>query len=102
MAKESFKDLISGSTPVLVDVFADWCGPCQAMMPEIDSLAASHSEQLRVLKVNIDANPQLGQAFGIRGVPTLLLFKEGELVWRASGYHTKAQLESAVKPFENN
>ena len=102
MAKENFKELIAGETPVLVDVFADWCGPCQAMMPEIDSLAAAHGERLRVLKVNIDANPQMGQAFGIRGVPTLLLFKSGELVWRASGYHTKSQLESAVKPFENN
>lgn len=101
MAKESFKDLISGDTPVLVDVFADWCGPCQAMMPEIDALASAHSEKLRVLKVNIDNNPQMSQAFGIRGVPTLLLFKGGELVWRGSGYHTKAQLESAVRPFEN-
>jgi thioredoxin 1 len=100
MAKESFKDLISGTTPVLVDVFADWCGPCQAMMPEIDSLASDHGEKLRVLKVNIDQNPQLGEAFAIRGVPTLLLFKEGELVWRGSGFHTKSQLDHVVQPHE--
>ena len=97
----SFKELVNGEVPVLVDVYADWCGPCKAMMPEIDALASTHSEKLRVLKVNIDRNPHLGEAFGIRGVPTLLLFKAGELVWRGSGYHTKAQLESAVKPFEN-
>jgi thioredoxin 1 len=96
--EQNFNDLIQGETPVLVDVFADWCGPCQAMMPEIDAYAKSIGDKARVLKVNIDRNPSLGQAFQIRGVPTLLLFKSGKLVWRGSGWHSQAQLASIVAP----
>lgn len=96
--EQNFNELIQSETPVLVDVFADWCGPCQAMMPEIDAYAKSIGEKARVIKVNIDRNPQLGQAFNIRGVPTLLLFKSGELVWRASGWHSQSQLAAAVAP----
>jgi len=97
MSGTSFNELIHGETPVLIDVFADWCGPCQVMMPEIDRYAHQVSGRVKVLKVNIDRNPQLAHAYGIRGVPTLMLFHRGELVWRASGMHSAAQLEQAVE-----
>ena len=101
MAQESLQDILRGETPVLIDVFADWCGPCQAMMPEIDAFASKVGKKVRVLKINVDSNPQFAQAFGIRGVPTLLLFKEEKMVWRASGMHTQAQLESVTAPHMN-
>jgi thioredoxin 1 len=101
MAQESLQDILKGETPVLIDVFADWCGPCQAMMPEIDAFASKMGEKVRVLKINVDRNSQFAQAFGIRGVPTLLLFKDEKVVWRASGMHTQAQLESVTAPHMN-
>jgi thioredoxin 1 len=101
MAQESLQDILKGETPVLIDVFADWCGPCQTMMPEIDSFAEKMGPKVRVLKINVDRNPQFAQAFGIRGVPTLLLFKNEDLVWRASGMHTQQQLEQVTAPHMN-
>lgn len=98
MAKESLQDILKGEIPVLIDVFADWCGPCQAMMPELDAFAQSHKDQIRVLKINVDRNPQFAQVFGVRGVPTLLLFKEENVVWRGSGMHTQQQLKEVTGP----
>jgi thioredoxin 1 len=93
----SFGELINGETPVLIDVYADWCGPCQTMMPEIDRYARSVGDRVKVLKVNVDKNPALANAYGIRGVPTLMLFHRGSLVWRASGMHTAEQLMQVVE-----
>lgn len=93
----SFQELINGETPVLIDVYADWCGPCQAMMPEIDRYARTVGDGVKVLKVNVDKNPALANAYAIRGVPTLLLFHRGSLVWRASGMHTAEQLMQVVE-----
>ncbi len=81
----NFKEIVNGDTPVLVDFHADWCGPCQTMNPIIDQLAKDEKGKIRILKVNIDKNPQAANAFQVRGVPTFLLFKAGKVVWRASG-----------------
>jgi thioredoxin 1 len=102
MAGTSFQDLIAGDVPVLVDVFADWCGPCKAMAPELQSLAHSVGDKAKILKVNLDRNQALAQAYNIRSVPTLMIFKEGELVWKASGYHTQGQMQQALMPFMRN
>jgi thioredoxin 1 len=101
MAGTSFKDLVAGDVPVLVDVFADWCGPCKAMGPELQALSSSVGEQAKILKVNIDRNQPLAQAYGIRSVPTLMIFKQGEMVWKAAGYHSEAQMKQALAPFMN-
>jgi thioredoxin 1 len=98
MAKETFNDIIHSDTPVLIDFYADWCGPCQAMQPELQKLSATLDEKARVLKVNVDSNPQAAQALNVRGVPTLMIYKQGKLEWRASGYHTADQLLSVLQP----
>ncbi len=95
----SFKEIINGKTPVLVDVYADWCGPCQAMAPELQKLSESMGETAKVLKVNLDSNQPLAQAYGIRSVPTLMIFKAGKMHWKASGFHTKEQMQQALQPF---
>ena len=95
----SFKELVNGDVPVLVDVYADWCGPCQAMGPELEKLTANVDGKAKVLKVNLDRNQTLAEAYGIRSVPTLMIFKAGKLVWRQSGFQTAMQMEAALKPF---
>jgi thioredoxin 1 len=93
----SFLDIINGDTPVLVDFFAEWCGPCKVMAPELKKLADMHGDGLRVLKVDVDKNPQAANAYGVRGVPTLILFKEGKQLWRQSGAMSAAQLSSIIR-----
>ncbi len=94
---ETFSTIIKGDKPVLVDFFAEWCGPCKMMAPELKRFAESHKQQVRVLKVDIDKNRQTASEFNIQGVPTLILFKEGKVLWRQSGAMTAQQLEGAIK-----
>lgn len=98
MAKETFTDIINSDQPVLIDFFAEWCGPCKAMQPELEKLSSSLQDRARVLKVNVDTNPQAAQALNVRGVPTLMIYQKGKLLWRASGYHTADQLLSLLQP----
>ncbi len=81
----TFSDLIKGDMPVLVDVYADWCGPCKMLAPTILAIKKEFDGKARVIKVDIDKNQAFAQKLGIQGVPTLLLYKEGKLVWRQSG-----------------
>lgn len=84
--KTSFQDLLNNAeTPVLVDFFAEWCGPCKMMSPVLENLAQEYEGKLRVIKVDVDKNPQLAERLQIRGVPTLVLFDKGESKWRKSG-----------------
>ena len=80
-----FQDIIKSDTPTLVDFYATWCGPCQAMMSAIDQLKVKKGSSLRVLKIDVDKNQEVAEKFKIRSVPTLILFKKGEIVWRHSG-----------------
>lgn len=93
----NFKEAINSSTPVLVDFFAEWCGPCKTMKPILEDLAGRVGDQARILKVDVDKNPGAAQAYGIRGVPTLIIFQNGQIKWRQSGVVQAGELERVLK-----
>lgn len=97
--KPTFKDLINGDKPVVVDFSAEWCGPCQAMKPILDEFKGMVGDKAVVIKVDIDRNPAAAQAYQVRGVPTLAIFKNGGIVWRQSGVMSSEQLQQALRPF---
>jgi len=82
---EKLKDLIESEQPVLIDFYADWCGPCKAMTPVIQQVAREVAGKTRVIKVNVDKNVEAAQQYNISGVPTFILFKKGKVMWRHSG-----------------
>lgn len=91
------QDVVKSPQPVLLDFWAEWCTPCKAIAPLLDSIAAEHKDKLRVVKLNIDQNPKTPPKFNIRGIPTLLLFRDGSVAAQQVGTVSKAQLEAFLE-----
>lgn len=96
---EKFNTLISSSIPVLVDFYADWCGPCKAMGPAIQAVGKDVEGKARVIKVNIDKNQAAAMQYDVRAVPTFIIFKDGRQVWRHAGMIDKNSLEKQLLSF---
>jgi thioredoxin 1 len=96
MSNQSFSTIIQGTTPVLIDFFAEWCGPCKAMKPILEDLKSRMGERIKIIKIDVDKNQPLASKYQIQGVPTLMVFKEGKSVWRQSGVVGSSDLEKIL------
>lgn len=94
-----FSELINSDQPVLVDFFAEWCGPCKTMIPILKEVASSVSGKARIIKVDIDKNPVAASAYGVRSVPTLILFRNGKNVWQQAGVVRASVLVKIISQF---
>ncbi len=89
-------EVINANLPVLVDIWADWCPPCRAIAPTVEELANDYDGKLKVMKLDVDANPSTAGMFGVMSIPTLLFFKDGKLADRVVGYQPKAKLQETI------
>ncbi len=94
---EKFDDLIQSKSPVLVDFFAEWCGPCKMMKPILEELKSMVGEKARIVKIDVDKHQEIAQVYNIQSVPTLVIFKEGLVVWRQSGVMQAKDLKAIIE-----
>ncbi|AXG70905.1 thioredoxin [Kordia sp. SMS9] len=95
--KRNFNDIIDSEVPVLVDFFADWCGPCKMLAPILKQVKEELGDAVKVIKIDVDKNQPLAAKYQVRGVPTMLLFKNGKQLWRQSGVLQKNDIVSVIQ-----
>ena len=96
---ETFQQIINGDKPVLIDFYATWCGPCKAMSPIVEALGKELQGQARVLKIDVDKNQALAAQYKIQAVPTFMIFKKGQVVWKKAGGADKITMLNQLKQF---
>lgn len=97
--KESFKDKINSSTPLLVDFYAEWCGPCKMMPPILKEVKQTVGSKANIIKIDVDKNQKVAAKYGVRSVPTLVVFQNGEIKWRGSGVIQSSELSKILLQF---
>ena len=98
--KGSFNDIIQGDKPVLVDFFATWCGPCKYQGPILEQLATAIGDEARIIKIDIARNQAVAAKYNVRSVPTLMIFKNGEVLWKEAGVKEKADLVTLLGKYK--
>ena len=93
----SFHDLINGETPVLIDFYADWCGPCKAFAPQLAKFKTEMGDRVRVVKIDVDRNQELAGKLGVQSIPTVMIFQGGELKYREAGVRPLPELRAQVE-----
>ena len=99
MAHANFSSLVKSETPTLVDFYADWCGPCKMMKPILEELKSQLGDKARIIKIDVDKNQAIANLFQVKGVPTLALFKNGELKWKQAGVIQVEYLKQVIQQY---
>ncbi|MEX0289188.1 MAG: thioredoxin [Flavobacteriaceae bacterium] len=97
--KSNFKKIIKSDIPVLVDFYADWCGPCKVLAPILKQVKDELGEEVKVIKIDVDKNQTIATKYQVRGIPTMLLFKDGKQLWRQSGVMQKNDIVNVIRSF---
>jgi thioredoxin 1 len=100
MAHANFSTLVKSETPTLIDFYADWCGPCKMMKPILQELKSELGDRAKIIKIDVDKNPAIANLFQVKGVPTLALFKNGELKWKQAGVVQVEHLKRLIEQYE--
>lgn len=95
--KENLQSILNDSKPVLVDFFAEWCGPCKVQAPVLKEVKADIGDSVRILKIDVDKSPAIAQQYQVSSIPTLILFRNGQPIWRQTGVASKQQLVNVLK-----
>ncbi|SHG28435.1 thioredoxin [Salegentibacter echinorum] len=95
--KSNFSEIIKDEKPVLIDFYADWCGPCKSLAPILKEVKATLGDEIKIVKIDVDKNQELAGKYQVRGVPTMILFRNGQQLWRQSGVLQKDQILEVIK-----